>query len=112
MISALLPYFMCKIKNLETTVTNLSYQENEAWERSEGVYKQQERDASKMMYSFWRRGWIEIREIDKKRENGHGNEYIIRVRLRRIVEYFGEQKQTRSARPKYLLSGQKMPAPA
>ena len=93
-------------------ITNLSYQEDGAWDGSEGVYKKQERDASKMMYSFWRRGWIEIREIERKRENGHGKEYVIRVRLRRIVEYLGEQKLTRSARPKYLLSGQKMPAPA
>jgi len=44
-----------------------------------------------MMYSFWRRGWIEIRETEKKDEKKPGKEYSIRVRLKKITEYFGEE---------------------
>jgi len=38
-------------------------------------------EADKMMYSFCQRGWIEIREIEKKRKNGPGKEYTLKVRL-------------------------------
>jgi len=87
-----------ELQSITRMITDLSYQENEAWERSEAINKQQEIDASKMMYSFWQRGWIEIREIEKKRENGQVKEYIITVSLKKIVEY--------------LFSGQKTSIPA
>ncbi|MBN1234533.1 MAG: hypothetical protein JW999_00610 [Methanotrichaceae archaeon] len=107
---------LVELQSITRMITILSSQEDEvedeAWDRSEGVYDQQEREAGKMMYSFWQRGWIEIREIEKKRENGPGKEYVVKVRLKRIVEYFGEEKLTRSARSKYLFTGQKTPVPA
>jgi predicted transcriptional regulator len=99
-----------ELQSITRMITNLSSQENESWEKTKSGYEQQEKDASKMIYSFWRRGWIEIREIEKKRETGQGKEYIIKVRLKKIVEYFGEEKLDRSARSKYIFSGQKMPA--
>jgi predicted transcriptional regulator len=64
------------------------------------------------MYPFWQRGWIEIREIEKKRDNGQAKEYVITISLKMIVEYFGKEKLARSARSKYSLSGQEMPVPA
>jgi predicted transcriptional regulator len=101
-----------ELQSITRMITNLSNQEDEAWERSKAGYEQQERDASKMVYSFWQRGWIEIREIETKRENGQGKDYVIKVRLKKIVEYLEEEKRTRSARSKYVFSGQKMPVPA
>jgi predicted transcriptional regulator len=101
-----------ELQSITRMIANLSYQENEAWERSEGVYEQQEREASKIMYPFWQRGWIEIREIEKKRDNGQAKEYVITISLKMIVEYFGKEKLARSARSKYSLSGQEMPVPA
>ena len=98
-----------ELKSLTRMITNLSYQENEDWERSKAGDEQNERDASKLMYFFWQRGWIEIREIETKRENGQGKDYVIKVSLKKIVEYLGEKKRTGSARSKYILSGQKMP---
>lgn len=101
-----------ELQSIKRMITNLSYQEDEAWERSKAGHEQQERDASKMMYSFWQRGWIEIREIEKERENGQGKDYVIKVRLKKIVEYLGEEKRIRSARSKYIFPGQKMQVPA
>lgn len=82
-----------ELQSIKKMITNI------ARERSESKYacKQQERDAGKMMYSFWQRGWIEIREIEKKRENGLGKDYVIKVRLKKIVEHLGEEKLAGSA---------------
>lgn len=50
-------------------------------------------DANKMMYSFWQRGWIEIRELEKQGKNGCGKEYTLKVRLYEIVEYLNHETQ-------------------
>ena len=54
----------------------------------------------KMIYSFWQKGWIEIREMEKKRKNGCDKEYTLKVRLEDIVDYFAQERQERSARAK------------
>ena len=98
-----------ELKSLTRMITNLSYQENEDRERSKASDEQKERDASKLMYLFWQRGWIEIREIETKRENGQRKDYVIKVSLEKIVEYLVEKKRTRPAMSKYIFSKQKMP---
>jgi predicted transcriptional regulator len=80
-----------ELQSLSRMIIDLSHLENDAWKRSETGIEKHERDASKMMYSFWQRGWIEIRETEKKDEKKPGKEYSIRVRLKKITEYFGEE---------------------
>jgi predicted transcriptional regulator len=80
-----------ELQSLSRMIIDLSHLENDAWKRSETGIEKHERDASKMMYSFWQRGWIEIRETEKKDEKKPGKEYSIRVRLKKITEYFREE---------------------
>jgi predicted transcriptional regulator len=61
------------------------------------------------IYSFWQKGWIEIREMEKKRKNGCDKEYILKVRLEDIVDYFAQERQERSARAKSSFSMQRIP---
>jgi hypothetical protein len=45
-----------------------------------------------MLYSFWRKGWIEIRETDKRRKDWHIKEYALLVRLEEIAAYCAQEK--------------------
>lgn len=63
----------------------------------------------KMMYSFWQKGWIEIREMETKRKDGRDREYILMVRLGRIVDYFAQERRERSARAESSFSMQRIP---
>ena len=60
-----------------------------------------------MMYSFWQRGWIQIREIEKKGKNGLEKEYALKVRLEEIVEYFAHERQERSPVPIFAYRGRR-----
>jgi predicted transcriptional regulator len=64
----------------------------------------------KMMYSFWQKGWIEIREMETKRKDGRDREYTLMVRLGRIVDYFAQERRERSARAESSFSMQRIPA--
>ena len=101
-----------ELQSLSRMIIDLSHLENDAWKRSETGIEKHERDASKMMYSFWRRGWIEIRETERKNEKRPGKEYSIRVRLKKIIEYFGEEKHTGSVGSEYIFLGQEAQVPA
>jgi predicted transcriptional regulator len=63
--------------------------------------------ADKMMYSFWQKGWIEIREMEKRRD-GRDKEYILKVRLGKIVDYFAQARRERSTRSESSFSMQRI----
>jgi predicted transcriptional regulator len=65
-------------------------------------------DADKMIYSFWQKGWIEIRVIENKGRNGYSKEYTLKVRLGKIVDYFAQERRERSARAKSSFSMQRI----
>jgi predicted transcriptional regulator len=66
-------------------------------------------EADKMIYSFWQKGWIEIREMEKKGKDGLDREYILKVRLGKIVDYFAQERLERSARAESSFSMQRIP---
>jgi predicted transcriptional regulator len=63
----------------------------------------------KMIYSFWQKGWIEIRVIENKGRNGCSKEYTLKVRLGKIVDYFAQERRERSARAESSFSMQRIP---
>jgi predicted transcriptional regulator len=65
-------------------------------------------DADKMIYSFWQKGWIEIREMENKGRNGYSKEYTLKVCLGRIVDYFAQERRERSARAESSFSMQRI----
>ncbi len=65
--------------------------------------------ADKMMYSFWQKGWIEIREMENRGRNGRSKEYTLKVRLEKIVDYFAQERRDRSARAEFTLPRQRIP---
>ena len=54
-----------------------------------------------MLFSFWRKGWIEIREIDRRGKDWHRKEYTLLVRLEQIVEYCASKNDSYSKHDSY-----------
>ena len=94
-------------QNMARMIFRLSNKEYEAGEALAGL-NMEKCEADKMMYSFWQRGWIEIREIEKNGKNGHGKEYILKVRLGEIVEYLNHESEARSAGANFSFSKEKV----
>lgn len=95
-------------QSIARMIYRLSITEHEAGETTLSDLNMEKSEADKMMYSFWQRGWIQIREIEKKGKNGLEKEYALKVRLEEIVEYFAHERQmARSAGSHFSLSRQK-----
>ena len=45
-----------------------------------------------MLFPFWRKGWIEIRETERRRKDWHIKEYALLVRLDEIAAYCAQEK--------------------
>lgn len=45
-------------------------------------------DPGRSIFLFWQRGWIEIQEIEKKRKEGSGREYVVKMQLQKIADYY------------------------
>jgi len=67
------------------------------------------RKPTKWYIPFGRKGWIEIREMEKTGKDGLDKEYILKVRLGRIVDYFAQERLERSARAESSFSMPKIP---
>jgi len=53
---------------------------------------QQDGDTIYSMYSFWRKGWIEVRETEKMSKTGLEKEYAVKVRLASLEEFFRQRR--------------------
>lgn len=98
-------------QNLTRMIQRLSNPEYDAVERVPiGLDIDMENGGSdKMMYSFWQKGWIEIHEIENKGKNGCGKEYTLKVRLKKIADYFAQERRDRSATSEFSFPRQKIP---
>ena len=95
-------------ENLTRMIHRLSNPEYDAAETAKLDIDMEMSDADKMIYSFWQKGWIEIRVIENKGRNGYSKEYTLKVRLGKIVDYFAQERRERSARAKSSFSMQRI----
>jgi predicted transcriptional regulator len=90
-----------ELQSITRMIAKLCGQEDVAIKRSE-KYRQEHvqgnTETSKMMYIFWKKRWIEVREIEKKRDNGLFREYIVKLSLKEIVDYLAEAEMRRSGK--------------
>ncbi|MDD1762034.1 MAG: hypothetical protein LUQ59_07345 [Methanothrix sp.] len=112
-----------ELQSITRMIARLCGQEDAALKRA-ARYGQEETEASRMLFLFWQRRWIEVKEIEKKGECGLMREYVITLSLNKIVNYLGEAemdnsgKHGRSARPRspagpeYRHLGEKTPLAA
>lgn len=96
-------------QNLTRMIHRLSNPEYDAVETAKTGLVMEMGEADKMIYSFWQKGWIEIREMEKKGKDGRDKEYILKVRLGKIVDYFAQERRERSARAESSFSMQRIP---
>jgi len=96
-------------ENLTRMIHRLSNPEYDAAETAKTGLVMEMGEADKMIYSFWQKGWIEIREMEKTGKDGLDKEYILKVRLGRIVDYFAQERLERSARAESSFSMPRIP---
>ena len=96
-------------ENLKRMIHRLSNPEYDAVETAKTGLVMEMGEADKMIYSFWQKGWIEIREMEKTGKDGLDKEYILKVRLGRIVDYFAQERLERSARAESSFSMPRIP---
>ena len=96
-------------ENLTRMIHRLSNPEYDAVGTAKTGLVMEMGEADKMIYSFWQKGWIEIREMEKTGKDGLDKEYILKVRLGRIVEYFAQERLERSARAESSFSMPRIP---
>ena len=96
-------------ENLMRMIHRLSNPEYDAVETAKTGLVMEMGEADKMIYSFWQKGWIEIREMEKTGKDGLDKEYILKVRLGRIVDYFAQERLERSARAESSFSMPRIP---
>lgn len=84
-----------ELKSITRLISNLCDQ-NETATKMPGKYGrkclQENTTSSRLIYLFWQRRWIEVREIEKKRDNGIMKEYVIKLSLKEIFDYLCEAK--------------------
>ena len=97
-------------QNVTRMIHRLSNPEYDAVETAKTGLVMEMGEADKMIYSFWQKGWIEIREMEKKGKDGLDKEYILKVRLGKIVDYFAKERLERSARSESSFSMPRIPA--
>ena len=96
-------------ENLMRMIHRLSNPEYDAVETAKTGLVMEMGEADKMIYSFWQKGWIEIREMEKTGKDGLDKEYMLKVRLGRIVDYFAQERLERSARAESSFSMPRIP---
>ena len=79
-----------ELQSITRMIARLCSQEGAALIRAER-YGQDEAEASRMLFLFWKKRWIEVKEIEKKREDGLLREYVIKLSLNKIADYLGEK---------------------
>ena len=96
-------------QNVTRMIHRLSNPEYDAVETAKTGLVMEMGEADKMIYSFWQKGWIEIREMEKTGKDGLDKEYILKVRLGKIVDYFAQERLERSARAESSFSMPRIP---
>lgn len=65
-----------------------------------------------LLFPFWRNGWIEIRETDRRGKDWHIKEYALSVRLDEISAYFEQERRQQFGSSGYPISKQNAQIPA
>ena len=86
-----------ELQSITRMIARLCGQEDAALKRA-ARYGQEETEASRMLFLFWQKRWIEVKEIEKKREDGLMREYVITLSLNKIVDYLVEAEKHSSGR--------------
>lgn len=87
-----------------------SFNESEAEGRADlnsGQHSEKEGEFN-MLFSFWRKGWIEIRETDRRGKDWHRKEYALLIRLEEISAYCSEKKRHGVRASGYPMPGHNM----
>jgi len=89
-----------ELQSIARMIARLCGQDEPAIKMSEKYgqeFLKKETISSRMMYLFWQKRWIEVREIEKRRDYGLMREYVITLNLKDIFDYVGDVKMEGSS---------------
>jgi len=101
-----------ELQSLAGMITSLSQRKDEPWQGKDEGLDLEEQDTYRMMHAFWQMGWIEVREITRKRKSGPRKNYALKVCLDEIVGYFEQERLRRSPLAKEAFQMHKVQVPA
>jgi len=86
-----------ELKNMVRMIEALAEMKYEDYENLNIDSDQMKNSGIDLLFPFWRNGWIEIRETERKGKDRHMKEYALRVCLEEITAYF-DQKNSQHIR--------------
>lgn len=101
--------YLQKIGELQNTVRIIdSFSETRAeeGEAQHSEFYQANKSGIDLLFPFWRKGWIEIRETERKGKDRQIKEYALLLHLEEIADYFSQEKDHRTRSSGYPLSKQ------
>lgn len=101
--------YLQKIGELQNTVRIIdSFSETRAeeGEAQHNEFYRANKSGIDLLFPFWRKGWIEIRETERKGKDRQIKEYALLLHLEEIADYFSQEKDHRTRSSGYPLSKQ------
>lgn len=101
--------YLQKIGELQNTVRiidSISLMSSEEVEAQDNEFYQANKSGIDLLFPFWRKGWIEIRETERKGKDRQIKEYALLLHLEEIADYFSQEKDHRTRSSGYPLSKQ------
>lgn len=101
--------YLQKIGELQNTVriidsfSEMRAEENEA---QHNEFCQANKSGVDLLFPFWQKGWIEIRETDRRGKDRQIKEYALLLHLEEIADYFAQEEHHSSRSSGYPLSKQ------
>lgn len=97
-----------ELHNILKMINSFNERECEACaELRSGRYNEKE-GGFNMLFSFWKKGWIEIRETDRRGRDWHRKEYALLIRLEEIAAYCSQKKCQSVRASEYTMPGRNM----
>ena len=99
--------YLQKIGELQNTVRIIdSFSETRAeeGEAQHNEFYRANKSGIDLLFPFWRKGWIEIRETERKGKDRQIKEYALLLHLEEIADYFAQEKDHRTRSSGYPLS--------
>ena len=99
--------YLQKIGELQNTVRIIdSFSETKAekGEAQHNEFYRANKSGIDLLFPFWRKGWIEIRETERKGKDRQIKEYALLLHLEEIADYFAQEKDHRTRSSGYPLS--------
>jgi len=101
-----------ELNNMVRIIEGLAEMKNEEYENLKIDSDLTSNSGIDLLFPFWRNGWIEIRETERKGKDRHMKEYALLIRLEEIAAYFDQKNRQHIGLSRPTVSRQNTEIPA